>query len=474
MLLGSVIDPQPLESPVSQGEIVAGKYRVERVLGVGGMGVVVSARHTTLDQVVAIKFLIAHELDSHEVAIGRFLAEARAAALIESDYVCRVFDVGTLPTGVPFMVMEHLEGRDLDEEIAQRGQLDIVEAVDYVLQAADALAAAHALGIVHRDIKPANLFLALRPDGTRRVKVLDFGISKAGGPDNPRATSLGTPAYMSPEQVRAAPDVDLRTDIWGLGAILYELITGQMAFGGDDVKSILDHVLKDDPCPMQSLRADAPSELEAIVMRCLERERDRRWASAATFAGALSTYGSAGVFSNLASVQRELGSMSSISAVRAQGSNSVEPMVASVRASMATEPDPDEVRVRGEGIVQDWTKQRARKRMARVAVLALAAVSVVVGAAALLVRVSGRAPGEADTSAAGAGAPMAAEALPANANANASANASANAASATSVYPATNPVHSARGLVPRQMVGVRPTVRPAPKGSVNHLLDTRD
>jgi serine/threonine-protein kinase len=433
------------------------------------------------------------------VAIGRFLAEARAAALIESDYVCRVFDVGTLPTGVPFMVMEHLEGRDLDEEIAQRGQLDIVDAVDYVLQAADALAAAHALGIVHRDIKPANLFLALRPDGTRRVKVLDFGISKAGGPDNPRhahggstgssASSLGTPAYMSPEHVRAAPDVDLRTDIWGLGAILYELVTGQMAFVGDDVKSILDHVLKDDPCPMQSLRRDAPSELEAIVMRCLDRERDRRWASAATFARALSAYGSAGIFSNLASVQRELGSLSSISAVRTQGSNSVEPMVASVRDSMATAPDPDEVRVRGEGIVQDWTKLRARKRTARAAVLALAAVSLVVGAGALLVRVSGRAPGAADTSAAGAGAPMAAEAVlaaNANASANASANANANAsaeaaagavpagAAATSVYPTTIPVHAARGSMPRQTVGTRPTVRPAPKGSVNHLLDTRD
>ena len=160
--------------------MVAGKYCVERVLGVGGMGVVVRARHTTLDQIVAIKFLVANRFDSHEEAVARFLTEARAAARIESDHVCRVFDVGTLPSGIPFMVMEHLEGQDLDDEIQARGQIPITEAVDYVMQAGDAIAAAHQLGIVHRDIKPANLFLAIRPDGSRRVKVLDFGISKVG------------------------------------------------------------------------------------------------------------------------------------------------------------------------------------------------------------------------------------------------------------------------------------------------------
>jgi serine/threonine protein kinase len=500
MLLRSVNDPKPLASPVSEGEIVAGKYRVERVLGIGGMGVVVSARHTTLDQVVAIKFLVANQFDSREEAIGRFLGEARAAARIESDYVCRVFDVGTLPTGVPFMVMEHLEGRDLDDEILERGQLDLVEAVDYVLQAADALAAAHALGIVHRDIKPANLFLALRPDGTRRVKVLDFGISKAGGEGGPRltegASSLGTPAYMSPEQVRGADDVDARTDIWGLGAILYELITGQMAFVGDDVKSVLDHVVNDDPCPMQSLRRNAPSELEAIVMRCLDRERDRRWPSAATFARALSTYGSAGIFAQLASVQRELGSLASILAVRTHGSNSVEPMVANVRASMTTAPDLEEEMRAREGIVQDWTKLRARKRTARVALVALTGVALValtgvaliVAAGAVLARMAGRpAAGSgaaAETAAAVPGAPFAADSvLPATATAPASATAevAANVAppsfattSGTNVYPAINPVHSARGLVVKPTSGARPTGRPAPKGSVNHLLDTRD
>ena len=407
---------QPPASPVSPGEIVAGKYRVERVLGVGGMGVVVSARHTTLDQCVAIKFLVVSRYATHEESVARFLAEAHAAATIESDYVCRVFDVGTLDDGCPFMVMEHLEGRDLDEEIRQRGPLDLVEAVDYILQAADALAAAHQLGIVHRDIKPANLFLATRPDGTRRVKVLDFGISKIGSGAEVTAStasretcSLGTPAYMSPEQVRAAADVDARTDIWGLGAILYELVTGQMAFVGKDVKAVLDHVLKDDPCPMPALRRNVPAELESIVMRCLDRDRNERWSSAARFARALAPFGSVGIFSQLASVQRELGSTTSI---RASSTHSVQPMVANVRASFITLPDPEESRAREE-IVEDWTKLRARKRMARTAMLGMAALTFLVAMGAVLLRMSSHdatAPSAQD-SVSGAAPPLPAEAL---------------------------------------------------------------
>ena len=490
---------------------MAGKYCVERVLGVGGMGVVVSARHTTLDQVVAIKFLVANRFDSREEAVGRFLAEARAAARIESDFVCRVFDVGTLPNGVPFMVMEHLEGRDLDEEIQQRGQLELVEAVDYVLQAADALAAAHQLGIVHRDIKPANLFLAVRPDGTRRVKVLDFGISKAAGGEAPRVTrdrsSLGTPAYMSPEQVRAASDVDARTDIWGLGAILYELLTGQMAFVGDTMKAILDHVLKEDPCPMSALRRGVPTELEAIVMRCLERDREHRYTSAATFARALSHFGSPGIFAQLASVQLELGSLTSISAVRSSAAHSMEPMVANIRPSVPTIPDVSEIRAR-EAIVQDWSKGRARKRYARTAFTGVATIASLVVAfmavghfGRISDAVMGRA-GERAPLAAATGLPPANANANANASATATANASANATTATAAPIATaaaapevtantavavapvapvvtasasaSSMHSARVSSPRAAGGTRPAPRPAPKASVNHLLDTRD
>ncbi len=444
---------------------MAGKYRVERVLGIGGMGVVVSARHTTLDQVVAIKFLVVSQYATHEESIARFLAEARAAAAIESDYVCRVFDVGTLDGGTPFMVMEYLEGRDLDEEIQHRGPLDLVEAVDYVLQAADALAAAHQLGIVHRDIKPANLFLATRPDGTRRVKVLDFGISKMGSAsDVPLSTallgrgetsSLGTPAYMSPEQVRATVDVDARTDIWGLGAILYELVTGQMAFVGKDVPAILDHVLKDDPCPMPHLRRDLPGELESIVMRCLDRDRDRRWASAARFARALAPFGSVGIFTQLASVQRELGSMASI---RTSSAHSVQPMVANVRPSVITLPDPAESRAREE-IVEDWTKLRARRRMARGAMLGMAVLTCLAFASAVVLRVTSH-------DSVSAASPMPAEALtPVPVLPELTPD-----SGVISLYPAAISVHSA-SVAPApsaRMPSVgRPTGRPAPRGSVN-------
>ena len=482
MLLDHVVHEEPLTPPVSPGEIVAGKYRVERLLGVGGMGVVVSARHTTLDQVVAIKFLVANRFDTQEEAVLRFLDEARVSARIESDFVCRVFDVGTLPSGVPFMVMEYLEGRDLDEEIAQRGQLSVVEAVDYVLQAADALAAAHQLGIVHRDIKPANLFLAVRPDGSRRVKVLDFGISKVHdaphrAPVGPTTrASLGTPAYMSPEQVRGDEHVDARADIWGLGAILYELVTGQMAFGGDDVQAVLDHVMKDDPCPMTSLRRSVPSELESIVMRCLVREQDERWASAATFARALAPFGSIGIIAQLASVQRELGSSPSL-LIRHTPAHSVQPMIANVRPTVATEPDPDELLAR-ESIVANWSNHQSRKRKTRVVALGVGLIALLSVAAALAIRMRAhRDDAELQPSAA-VEAPAAAESVLPGAIAISATGATTATdvadAAAPSVYPATTSVQSARVSGSRPTSTGRPPARPAPKGSVNHLLDTRD
>lgn len=167
-------------TPVNEGEILAGKYRVERVLGVGGMGVVVAALHIALDERVAIKFLLPEALTNAE-AVARFAREARAAVKIKSQHVARVIDVGTLETGAPYMVMEFLKGQDLSNHLRQHGALPIADAVDFVLQACEALAEAHALGIVHRDLKPSNLYLTHQRDGTPVVKVLDFGISKVSG-----------------------------------------------------------------------------------------------------------------------------------------------------------------------------------------------------------------------------------------------------------------------------------------------------
>ncbi len=460
--------------PVPIGSVVADKYRVERVLGVGGMGVVVAARHVTLDQVVAIKFLVGDRTgQSREEAVSRFLTEARAAARIDSDHVCRVTDVAMTPTGVPYMVMEHLEGNDLEEEIERRGQLGLTEAVDYVLQAAEAIAAAHQIGIVHRDMKPANIFLAVRPDGSRRVKVLDFGISTMLSVRSHRAgkeaTSLGTPAYMSPEQVRASHEVDGRTDVWALGAILYEAITGQMAFVGKDLKAVLDMVTSDDPCPISALRRDVPAELEMIVRKCLERDRDHRFANAAHLARALAPWGSIGIVTALTSVQRELGSLASIKTVAAQ---SVEPMVASVRNVVPTQPDPSEISQRNF-IVQDWSKVRARRRAARTAVLVVATVTSLAGAAAFVLLVRHRVLAHGGSAAAGpapTAPPPAIDPLPPPIEPPPP------PPTAESVYPAVSSVQSAhtasaRATPPRVAT---PPARPAPKAGVNHLLDTRD
>ena len=286
--------------PVHTGDIVAGKYAVIRPLGKGGMGFVVAARHTTLDQVVAIKFLVKGFGEKGESA-ARFLREARAAAKIESDYVCRVFDTGVLDSGVPFFVMELLDGIDLEQEIDQRGRLPADEAVDFTMQALDAIATAHKLGIIHRDLKPANLFLTERADGTRRLKVFDFGISKTDEIDveiEDTQGIIGTPAYMSPEQARNAKKTDHRTDLFSLGAILFEALAGRPPHLGESVGEILDSVMNKKPRDLGELRPDLPPELVAAVMRALEPDREARFANAQEFARALSPFASS-AFANL-------------------------------------------------------------------------------------------------------------------------------------------------------------------------------
>src|SRR5690348_15202731 len=272
-----------MDSPVQEGDLLAGKYRVEKVLGFGGMGVVVSAFRTDLEQRVAVKFLGSAAAERPDAA-ERFRREARAAAKIRSEHVARVLDVGTLDTGLPYMVMEFLEGNDIADELRRLERLPMIDAVDFILQAIEALAEAHASGVVHRDLKPGNLFLAHRADGSRRVKVLDFGISKALSGSSVEELSLtktaaliGSPLYMAPEQMRSAKDVDTRADIWSLGAMLYEMLTGQPPYMGESIPQLCAALLHDDPIPLRQHRPEVPEGLELAVLRCLMKDRTQRF-----------------------------------------------------------------------------------------------------------------------------------------------------------------------------------------------------
>ena len=287
------------QAPLAEGEVLDGKYRVERVLGAGGMGVVVAATHVRLAQRVAIKFLLPHAAeDEHTVA--RFAREARALARLDSEHIARVIDVGELATGVPYMVLEHLVGNTLADLVNSRGALPIDEAVSYVLEACEAMAEAHAAGIVHRDLKPENLFLAARPDGTQVIKVIDFGISKMTDPLDlgPRTSTLtgaasivGSPLYMSPEQLCAARDADPRSDIWSLGVTLFELLTGQGPFVWRSVPELCAAVLKEPARPLRDLVPDAPEGLEAVLLRCLEKEPAKRPSDMTELAAELASFG---------------------------------------------------------------------------------------------------------------------------------------------------------------------------------------
>jgi len=291
-----------------KGDVIAGKYVVEDVLGAGGMGVVVAARDTMLRRRVAVKFLLANATQLPD-AVARFLREARAAVAIQSEHVARVIEVGTLENGAPYMVMEHLAGTDFAKLIKKKGPLPVEQAVDFVLQAGEAIAEAHALGIVHRDLKPGNLFLTTRTEGTPLVKVLDFGLSKmeAQEGDAPEASLtatgfvMGSPQYMSPEQVRSLKHIDWRTDIWALGVILYEVITGRRPFDGPSLTAVCVSIGADAPRPMRELRADVPEGLDTAVMACLEKDRTRRTRSVAELAQAIAPFASAQA---QASVQR--------------------------------------------------------------------------------------------------------------------------------------------------------------------------
>jgi serine/threonine protein kinase len=276
------------------GAVVAGKYRIERKLGEGGMGLVVAATHLTLGGQVALKFLTMGD-EIRPEALARFTREAQTVARIKSEHIARVLDMGTVESGAPYIVMELLEGQDLHKFVRKNGPLPSGDAVEFILQAAEGVAEAHAAGIVHRDLKPANLFLSHKPDGSPFVRVLDFGIAKdvqakkeAGDVSLTVGTDvLGSPLYMAPEQIRNPKDVDPRADVWSLGAILYKLLTGRSAFEADNPSATLAMIVMEEPDPIRMLRPDVPAQLEAVVQRCLEKKIDQRFQSVDELACAL-------------------------------------------------------------------------------------------------------------------------------------------------------------------------------------------
>ena len=269
--------------------MIAGKLRIERIIGKGGMGTVAIATHVGLEQKVAIKVLNAELANDPEV-VARFVREARASAKLHSDHVCRVSDVGQLETGEPYIEMELLEGSDLSTIIAT-AHLPVETAVDYVLQACVAVAEAHQLGIIHRDLKPANLFVSRRLDGTALVKVLDFGIATAPSSSDFKITKtttvMGSPGYMSPEHLRSARDVDARSDIWALGVILYEAVTGTLPFSATTITELAVKVVMDEPAPMENV----DPRFAAVVAKCLQKPPEQRYQSVAELAADLAPLG---------------------------------------------------------------------------------------------------------------------------------------------------------------------------------------
>ncbi|MBX3207434.1 MAG: protein kinase [Labilithrix sp.] len=292
-----MVSPQNATAPVKEGDVLAAKYRIEGVIGVGGMGVVVSAMHLELEQRVALKFLLPQAATNDEL-VGRFVREARASVKLKGTHVAKVLDVGRMDDGRAYIVMEYLDGRDLGAELkASTEPFAIEDAVSWILQACEGLAEAHALGIVHRDLKPGNLFLTRGLDGRSLVKVLDFGISKSINPNSSDMLSLtktemllGSPLYMAPEQMRSSKYVDERSDIWALGAIAYELLARRVPFEADTLLDLCFKVAQEGCRAVHEVRPEIPLELSDVVMRCLEKDPQARWLDIGELATALEPF----------------------------------------------------------------------------------------------------------------------------------------------------------------------------------------
>ncbi len=270
---------------LSPGEIIDDKYRIVRLLGEGGMGAVYEGENTRIHRRVAIKVLHASVAGMAD-AVARFEREAQAAGRIGSDHIVEVLDLGTLASGDRYMVMEFMDGDTLSQRIRQRGRLAPTEVLPLMQQLLDALGAAHNAGIVHRDLKPDNVFLLRSRRGNADfVKLLDFGISKFGS--GPSALSMtrtgavmGTPYYMAPEQARGAKDLDARVDLYAVGVILYEALTGQVPFSADTFNELLFKIVLEKPRPLEELVPEIDPGFVAIVSRAMARERDDRFQTA--------------------------------------------------------------------------------------------------------------------------------------------------------------------------------------------------
>lgn len=278
------------------GTLLADKYRLDREIGRGGMGIVYAAHHETLGQQVAVK-LLAVPGHAPPTVVDRFLREARAVVRLRSEHVVRVYDVGSLPDGIHYLVMDLLEGEDLMHRIQTKGVLPIEEAVDLLVQACAGLSEAHGAGVVHRDVKLGNLFVTRRRDGSACLKVLDFGISKVTqGIDSDldlteTAALLGSPMYMAPEQIKNAKTVDARADLWALGVVAHRLLTGHPPFAGESPMAICAAITAEPPADVRARRPEVPAALAAVIGSCLEKAPDRRPATAAVLALALAPFG---------------------------------------------------------------------------------------------------------------------------------------------------------------------------------------
>ncbi|HRH00922.1 MAG TPA: serine/threonine-protein kinase, partial [Polyangiaceae bacterium] len=353
------------------GSLFDGKFLVERELGRGGMGSVLLVRHPELGTRVALKVMLP-EHATDERLVERFLREGRATARLSSEHVARVFDAGRHADGFPYLVMEFLAGYTLHDRLARGGPLGVPAAVDLLLQACEGVAHAHAAGIVHRDLKPANLFLVPRPDGSVCLKVLDFGIAKDVGGANPMtatAESFGSPEYMSPEQIRAAKTVDPRSDVWALGVVLFEMLTGRVPFESASVFEVASKILGEAPLPVGALRPDAPPGLQAALATCLEKSPQRRFQGVGQLAAAIAPFGGPGAAAAAERAAKTVG-LGSGPAFTQVSQGAAERIAVSGIAP--TEPH-------GASSRRPTTGLRARQRLAAVAAGMLAASVLVAG-----------------------------------------------------------------------------------------------